>query len=184
MLMTTPTLSENDLVALINRVVRQVAPSFKFGYFDSEDILQQARLYALEGLPRYNPERGTLESFLYTHIRFQLINLHRKHLKRTDPPDCPETDKRYKNWEQRNKVKTSLASPMDIANVFLKPDYDNGNEAEARSELIGIIENNLDIELRADFKRVLDGATVPKQRRRRLFESIKVIFRECINAED
>ena len=174
-------ITESELVSIINKVVEQVAPSFKFGYYDLNDIKQEARLYALESLSGYDKCRGGLEGFLYRCIKFKLLNLHRKHLRRSDAPDCDKDDKRYKNWEKRNKVKKSLSSPVDITNVLLNGKCEDVSESIAKSELINMIEDNLEISLRSDFLRLLDGATVPKQRRKVLFEKIKVIITDYVN---
>ena len=75
-------MNEEQVLTAIENVVNALARNFRFGYFDTDDMKQQGRMYALEGIPKYNPEVGPLENFLRTHIRNRFINLKRNKLTR------------------------------------------------------------------------------------------------------
>src|SRR3954453_8942961 len=78
-------ITEADFLAAIEKVVGILASSFAFGYFEVEDIKQQARLFAIEAMKRYDPSRP-LDNFLYAHIKNRLINFRRDKFRRNDPP--------------------------------------------------------------------------------------------------
>ena len=75
-------MTEEQVVDVINGVVNILAYNFKFGYFDLDDMKQQGRMYAIEALPRFNPDVGNLHNFLRSHIRNRFLNLHRDKLSR------------------------------------------------------------------------------------------------------
>src|SRR5262245_32969761 len=58
-----------------------------FGYFDAEDIRQEAVILGLEALEdeRYDPERS-LAAFLYSHMKKRLVNLYRNTFYRSERP--------------------------------------------------------------------------------------------------
>ena len=77
--------TEAEVVAIIDRVAAKIARKFKFGYHDIDDMKQQARLFALECLPRYDLTRP-LENFVWTHVHNRLFNYKRDNYER---PSCP-----------------------------------------------------------------------------------------------
>ena len=87
-------MTEEQVLEAIENVVNSLARNFRFGYFDTEDMKQEGRVYAIEGITKYNPKVGPLENFLRTHIRNRFINLRRNKLTRYQPPcvDCPFYD--------------------------------------------------------------------------------------------
>ena len=64
-------MSESQLIQIINNIANRLAGKFKFGYHDLEDMKQQARLFAWEGLEHYDGVRP-LENFLWTHVRMRV----------------------------------------------------------------------------------------------------------------
>ncbi len=78
-------------------VLRALARKFCFGGFDIEDVRQQAWVFAMEALPRYDrggdledgSPRRPLANFLYVHVKNRLSNHKRNKWKRADPP-CAE----------------------------------------------------------------------------------------------
>src|SRR5688500_13353992 len=123
-------MSEAQVLEAIEKTVRLVAASFRFGYFDVDDMRQQARLFALQALDKYDESRP-LENFLYTHIKNRLINFKRDKYKRNDPPCqvCHGTIPgestghedgalcaRYRAWRKRNLSKQNIMNPLDISN--------------------------------------------------------------------
>src|SRR4051812_13681983 len=113
-------MTESSVLSAIENAVSILVPNFKIPGFGSDDLAQEARLMAMECLPRYEPRpdadgRPTrpLENFVYSHIRRRLINFRRDHYRRADPPckKCHlgvehERDKKcdsYDQWYMRNE---------------------------------------------------------------------------------
>jgi hypothetical protein len=202
-------MTEEEVLGVIDRVVNILAFNFKFGYFDLDDMKQQGRMYAIEAMPRYNPDMGNLHNFLRSHIRNRFLNLHRDKLSRHQPPcqGCPfydpncqqsknkctafsdklECDK-YAGWEKRNGAKRSLVEPLDISGIRDEKEKNMRNnidipEIVTKSELMDIIDNNLPVTMRADFKKMMEDVSVSKQRRDKVILKIKEIVEEHYNGE-
>jgi len=202
-------MSEEEVLGVIDRVVNILAFNFKFGYFDLDDMKQQGRMYAIEAMPRYNPDMGNLHNFLRSHIRNRFLNLHRDKLSRHQPPcqGCPfydpncqqsknkctafsdklECDK-YAGWEKRNGAKRSLVEPLDISGIRDEKEKNMRNnidipEIVTKSELMDIIDNNLPVTMRADFKKMMEDVSVSKQRRDKVILKIKEIVEEHYDGE-
>ena len=202
-------MTEEQVLAVIEIVVNSLARNFRFGYFDVDDMKQQGRMYALEGIPKYNPDIGPLENFLRTHIRNRFINLRRNKLTRYQPPctDCPFYDpkqkirenkcaefddkddcQKYFNWKKRNVAKRSLAQPLDIANISDEREKNMrllGGVVDSitRKEFLSIIDKNLPISYRADYRRMMEGVSIPKQRKEKLLIKLKQIIEENYSDE-
>ena len=166
-------------------------------------------MYAIEAMPRYNPDMGNLHNFLRSHIRNRFLNLHRDKLSRHQPPcqGCPfydpncqqsknkctafsdklECDK-YAGWEKRNGAKRSLVEPLDISGIRDEKEKNMRNnidipEIVTKSELMDIIDNNLPVTMRADFKKMMEDVSVSKQRRDKVILKIKEIVEEHYDGE-
>lgn len=131
--------SESDFLIAIDNVAKKLAHKFKFGYHSFEDMKQQAIIFGLECLEKYDSNRP-LENFLWTHVRNRLFNYKRDNYQRPDKPcsKCPENDpsfscsnsgckafanksdcELYKVWEKRNNNKKNLMSPQNIDDMSL-----------------------------------------------------------------
>lgn len=195
-------LSPNDpeVIETILLVSRRFGQRFKFGYHQRVDIEQEAAVLALEALPKYDPDSGhPLENFLTTHVRNRLINLKRDKYYRSQPPcincplfrpnqesQCAEFDDRnlcdkYSKWLVRNEFKKKLMNsgistdklpPTSISNTTDQID------AAIHTELMDKISGALPIHLRADFMRVLEGMSIPKNRKAKVEEAIRAILGE------
>lgn len=184
--------TEDEVLAAIEKAVTILAPSFVFGYYDLEDIKQQARLFGLQALDRFDTSRP-LANFVYTHIRNRLINLRRDKLRRNDPPclschtgaPCNSGSycRRYSLWLNRNNAKASLARPLDIDNVSdereRRTQVAPSAEVDAEiNELVALINEHLPVELREDYLRMKDGIAIPRARRAEILDAIRLIVGE------
>jgi DNA-directed RNA polymerase specialized sigma24 family protein len=77
--------TETEVIDIINTVADRLCYKFKFGYHSAEDMKQQARLYAWEGMEKYDGKRP-LENFLWTHVRNRLYNFKRNNYSRLEKP--------------------------------------------------------------------------------------------------
>ena len=73
-------LKESEVILALTKAINLLAPSFTFGYYDIEDIKQEAYIFGLESLARYDRSRP-IENFLYSHIKNRLINLMERSIK-------------------------------------------------------------------------------------------------------
>jgi DNA-directed RNA polymerase specialized sigma24 family protein len=195
-------MTEAQVVAVIDRIARILSSTFVFGYYDRDDIEQEARLFGIKAMEKYDPSRP-LENFIYSAVRSRLLNLRRDRLRRNDPP-CKvchlhfsangpghpngQICKKYEGWRKRNTTKANLMRPLGIDYV--------SDEKEARSrcnsEVVGDAETNeilhlinlhLPMDLRADFLRMRDGVNIPKVRRQQVETAVREIIK-CPNEDD
>ena len=182
-------LTEKEVMRAMDKAIALLAQTFVFGYFDSDDIRQEAYIFGLEALPRYDPNRP-LENFLYSHIRNRLINFKRDKYHRTDPPCkiCAEHGKhtdgstcpKYLAWKRRNASKQNLMRPQDIqtaddSDKSLKMKQSVVDDANIL-ECVKLIDLHLDVELRSTYIRMKYGESVPKTKRVKVENAIREIL--------
>lgn len=172
----------------IQKVARAIAPRYTFGFYDREDIEQECFILALEALAKYDPSLGSLENFLYTHLNNRMKNFLRKNYYRKSfscvhcggqDPDCESCERR--RW--RFVVKKHLMEPIDIDNVNCNNEANayevqNLHEKLELDEIFSIINQHLEIHLRADYLRMLEGLHVPKPKREVIENRIIEILEE------
>lgn len=174
--------TEEQVIAIVDKIGRNLASSFTFGYYDVDDIKQQAFIEAIVVLEKEKYEEGRpLENFLYTHIRNRLINLKRNKLHRNDPPcgDCHEGRpcqddgnycEVYDKWIKTNSSKANLMRPLDIQNIsdeHEKRTHDDSHSEEEVEikELKDVINKKLPVEYRAVYLQMQAGVPVSKAKR-------------------
>ena len=65
--------TEEEVVEILHRVADKLKYKFKFGYHDFEDIRQEAIIFGLDSLEKYNGKHP-LENFLWVTIHNKLFN--------------------------------------------------------------------------------------------------------------
>jgi hypothetical protein len=196
-------MTEKEVLEIIDKVASKLAYKFKFGYHDIEDMKQQGRLFAIQGMDNYDESRP-LENFLWTHVRNRLFNYKRDNFERPDKPcfTCPFYDPGCKNsineceefedkqecdlyfgWLTRNSTKKNLMRPIGISEVRgVKEDGMNSSSSPldqlADKELLNFIDRKIPLNLRQDYLRIKYGTKLPKPRRDAVIESIKSILKE------
>ena len=169
-------MTEAEVLEIINKICDRYAYKFKFGYFEPDDIRQEAFIIALDALDRYEEGRP-LENFLAVHVKNRLNNFKRDKYYRQNKK------KQDERREQLNNSKKFLMEPLDISNIRDETERnmrveDSFVEEIANQELLDIIDENLDVSLRADYLRVRHGSYVPKPRRRQIVDEIRQILKE------
>jgi DNA-directed RNA polymerase specialized sigma24 family protein len=177
-------LTEAEIIAAIDRAVRLLAPSFAFGYYDIEDMMQEGYIHALQVLEKdvYDTSRP-LDNFIYTHIRNRFINMHRDKLRRTDAPcatchggePCTSGSycQRYSAWLKRNRAKASLMKP----GALVEDGKLSLHEIESdNADLFNLIDEKLDVSLRATYLQMRCGVSVTKAQREAVLNAIKEIL--------
>ena len=189
---------EDEFVRIIDIISKKLAYKFKFGYHDIDDMKQQATIFAIEALERYDKSRP-LENFLWTHVRNRLFNFKRDNYQRPDKPciKCPLFDKLsgnsdsnctkyrnkldcepYRSWHSRNLTKKNLmhlTTIEDLKEYLCSANiYQNNEEV---NELIKLLDEELFGEYRAIYLKVRYGNKVCKQQMNKLVGKIQEMLK-------
>ena len=130
-------LTEEEVLKVIEEIVYRLASKFRFGFFSIDDLKQEARMIAWEGLDRWDGKRS-LKNFLWSHVHNRLFNFKRDKYQRIDKPcqKCPinqfdkknklclkydeellEDCKFYYKWILRNLSKRNLMDTVDFDSI-------------------------------------------------------------------
>ena len=197
--------SNEKFLEVLDNISKRLGHKFRFGYHDFEDMKQQAAIFALEGLERYDNTKP-LENFLWTHVRNRLFNYKRNNYQRPDKPcnTCPLFDKTYKcsnnqcskftnktdcelyvSWANRNEAKKNIMQPTYIEQDPLNKKSDFFSYIQ-NSEIIQFLDTHITAEYRESYLRLKSGEKLPKQQLVKLqkyIESLMEKFR-CLNQTD
>lgn len=184
-------MNEDEVISIIRKISRRLSYKFVFGYHDREDIEQQAFIFGIYGLENYDQKRP-LENFLWVHIANRLKSYKRDKYERPDSPcvTCAFYDgdvcdeyidqlecSSYRGWYNRNQSKKNLMTPIEFENVNdVNEKYMSTGDVVTDdiifSELQKIIDDNLPVNLRADYIKMISNIHVPKPRRTQIQEII------------
>ena len=196
--MTIPRgMTEEQVLQTIDLIANRLAAKFKFGYHELEDMKQQARLFAWEGLENYDGVRP-LENFLWTHVRNRLYNFKRNNFGRPDKPcdNCPFFDMSFSNsnhygckafdneeecdlyagWLKRNTAKRNI---MNTANLDI--DIKQANRLDDvldQKHIFNLVDQAIPVYYREDWIRFVNSLKLPKSRRQNIVEIINSILEE------
>lgn len=190
-------MTESQVIQIINNIANRLAGKFKFGYHDLEDMKQQARLFAWEGLENYDGVRP-LENFLWTHVRNRLYNFKRNNFGRPDKPcdSCPFFDRDFSNskgygcreydnheecdlyfgWLKRNTSKRNI---MNTAQLDL--DIKSSESIEDiidKKHIFNTVDKEIPVQYREDWVRLVNNLKLPKVRREAITKIIIQILKE------
>lgn len=191
-------ITEDEFIKVLDIISKKLIYKFKFGYHEIEDMKQQAAIFALQGLENYDNSRP-LENFLWTHVRNRLFNFKRDNYFRPDNVcvGCPFFDPKYKNstnqcskfknkndcdiysqWKDRNNIKKNIMQPSNIDdNSFVNNKFDVFDNI-SNTEIITIIENNIDTKFRETYLKIKGGDKVSKQDLLKLKDHIQKIIKD------
>jgi DNA-directed RNA polymerase specialized sigma24 family protein len=169
-------MTQSEVLEVVNRICDRYAYKFKFGYYTPDDIRQEAFIIALDALERYDESRP-LENFLAVHDKNRLNNFKRDRYYRQ------QKKKEGKNLDHLNNSKKYLMDTLDIDNIRDEKEKSMSVENDfvdkvANNELLEIIDEHLDVNLRSDYLRVRDGTYVPKPRREQIIEEVTQILKD------
>jgi len=197
--------SEEEFLIVLENISKRLGHKFKFGYHSYEDMKQQAAIFALEGLEKYDKSRP-LENFLWTHVRNRLFNYKRDNYQRPDKPclTCPFYDPKeqtscsqcteysnkndcslYSSWLARNNSKKNIMKPVGIDD--LKDSIgNNGNSSESHDpvdkifnkEIIDLLDKYITSEHRESYLRFKNGEKINKTERNKLLKIIQLIIKD------
>lgn len=175
--------TESDFLTVLDNISKRLVKKFRFGYHDLDDMKQQAAIFALEGLEKYDNSRP-LENFLWTHVRNRLFNYKRNNYQRPDKPclTCPLYDKlyacsdnqcsKYKNkyecelyasWASRNDAKKNIMHPVYIEQENLNSHSSSNFLSDIQNqEIIKFLDDNIETEYREIYLKLKHGLKIPK----------------------
>lgn len=184
-------LTEEMLLKRIDAVINNLAHNYVFGYYDLDDIKQEARIFVLKEFHRYDESRP-LENFVYTIAKTRLINLIRNKYHRSDPPcknchgeidgqtqhDNGKYCEKYLAWKKRNADKAGLVNALDISNIDDTEESntklpDQISENIAKTEIFNLIDVKLPASMRADYLKMWAGLSINKVRRDAIIKTIR-----------
>jgi len=175
--------SQDEFLKVLDNISKRLCHKFRFAYHDIEDMKQQAAIFALEGLERYDNKRP-LENFLWTHVRNRLFNYKRNNYQRPDKPclSCPLFDKAYKcslnqcskftdkqdcepfkAWSKRNESKKNIVQPAYIEEELHPIKSKDLSNLIQDQEIINFLDTHIQSEYRENYLKLKHGSKIPKQ---------------------
>lgn len=180
-------MTESSVLEVIKKVINRLASKFKFGYYDIDDIKQEAYIIAIEGLERYEDDKP-LENFLFVHVRNRLITFKRDNYIRKNYicKICNNEDSNCENCRKRKlkqNTKQFLIEPLDIYSINDEDESRMWNADEVINtltinEYTNLIDKYLPVNLRMEYLKMKSGVYVSKQKRLEIEEEITNILRE------
>jgi len=195
--------SEEDFLKVLDNISKRLGHKFRFGYHDFDDMKQQAAIFAIEGLEKYDNSRP-LENFLWTHVRNRLFNYKRNNYQRPDKPclTCPFFDKDYKcsfnqcekytdksecelyiAWSVRNDSKKNIMQPKHIEDESSYGLSNNFVESISDKELIDFLDMNIDSDYREDYLRLKHGEKINKSKLLKLQNHVLQLIEDFKNSK-
>ena len=150
----------------IQTIAERIANKYVFGYFDKEDIVQEAVIFGLEAYEKWDRVRP-LENFISVHISNRLKNLKRDNYFRLGLDDSKPERKAH------NESKKNLMTPISINPNSLFAEYD----IDIRDSIEFLLAN-LPPLIKNDFLRMANGVFITKGRRQVVVETVKEILGE------
>lgn len=173
-------IDEQTFVDVIKKITQKLSYKFKFGYHEVDDMKQQATIFALEALERYDHSRP-LENFLWTHVRNRLFNYKRDNYQRPDKPclSCPLYDPKlqcstngckeysnksdcdlYRQWEERNNRKKNLVQMSGQMNEETITDSKDFFDNISNQEIMELLDSQLSYQYREIYLKIKNGEKV------------------------
>lgn len=192
-----PGIDEAYFLELVDRIAPMLAKQFSFGCHDIEDVASIVQLEAWKAATsgKYDPARGSIDAFLYSHCKKRLMNLRRDELWRTGDEPCracregrncqPDGThcKAYAAYYARNLARRALAQPVAMDSVADAQErrmkvQAGVEEALEAGELSALIDSHLPIELRRHYLLMRDGKHVPRSLRTEVQREVRAILEE------
>lgn len=179
-------MTEKEVLDIFDKVIKKLVYKFKFGRNQISDMYQEAMVYAIEGIEKYDDIRP-LENFIYTHIHNRLYNFKRNNYFRLEKPceHCPlsafiapdgcsafkdrEECTLYAGWLSRNNIRKNLTNVLEYSQISTneKTMGYSGNQIEEinSKEILELIDSQLPVSLRKTYLKMLSGERIPKKER-------------------
>lgn len=163
--------TQQEILDLIDKILKRYLKKMKFGIYDREDIYQEGFLIACDGLEKYDGV-SPLENFLAIHIKNRLITFKRDNFGRPNENcnNCAEFDENCASCQKRRKTcraRRNLNQPIDILSInpeserAFKESFSSLDNVEL-DELIKLINKYLPIRLRENYLKMREGIYINK----------------------
>jgi len=194
--------TQEQFLDVLDNISKRLGHKFKFGYHSFDDMKQQAAIFALEGLQKYDNKRP-LENFLWTHVRNRLFNYKRDNYQRPDKPclSCPLYDAHckksmsgclefenktdcelYMAWETRNSSKKNIMKPVGIDDLqdSCPRNHKSANIPDMvfNNQVIDLLDKHLPAQYRETYLRLKYGEKIYKNDLKKLQAIIQEILQE------
>jgi len=166
---------------------------------------------ALHRFDPNNPKKCGLTNFLRIHVRHKFLNLRRDKLHRNSPPcsacpfkttqvvarnadfthsqqECAEFEDRmecpkWMGWNTRNQAKRSLVESCDVSKVTHVAPLEDSDVCTrlSHAELLQRVSDQIPLVLRADYRRLIEGARLSKPKREAVIAAVRGIAGELLN---
>lgn len=156
-------------IETIQKVVNKVSRKYVFGFYDLDDIKQEAMIIGLDAVENLWDGVRPLENFLSVHIPNRLKNFKRKNYFRLDIP--VENEKR----SRRNETKRNLMEPTELFDFDLTTSLSVLDQL-SDDEMVRSMEMSMPPLLRADLLRIQNGVTISKKRKLEVFNYVKTFY--------
>ena len=155
-------MTESEVIDKINLVVNRIAPKYTFAGYETDDIKQEAFMICMDALERYDQKRP-LENFLSVHLSNRLKNFIRDNY-------C------YSNNDEKKKVlcPKQLSYEDKVLDIDTEVHSDNIDAKDIKK----IIDDNLPMEHRADYLKIINNVYVPKRKKELILNIIKDILKD------
>ena len=157
-----------EQMEIIHAVVNRIAPNHKFGFYEIDDIKQEAYILALEAMEKYDGLRP-LENFISKHISNRLKSLRRDKYSRKNL-----------NTKKHADLNTKKRLLMDMGFSFICNDtYESNIEDELSTrEAVDKVLSELSPALKKDFLRLANKAPIQDYRKKAVYAAVKEILNE------
>lgn len=156
-------ISQEDLMATLEKVIDRIAPKYTFHGYTAEDIKQEAFIICIEKiLPEWDRVRP-LENFLSFCLSNRLKNFVR--------------DTHYLNVENEQKVRVVKPAQLDNENMVLD-ERDDGETALDYKDMQSIINKHLPSSYRLDYLKMVNEVYTSKARREEIKSLIMDILKD------
>lgn len=183
--------SESEVIKLIQKTAKALAPKYTFGFYGIEDIEQEAFLMGIQALDSFKHDAGSkLQSYLFTYIGNRLKNFKRNNYFRHEhtcktcgckDPYCKTCLKRQ--WRMTQKME--IIEPIGIHSIENDNSLvkEHNFESINSEEIFAEIDAKLPLEMREDYLKMRDDIYVPKIRRVKVEAAIKEIIQKWIKVD-
>lgn len=160
-------MNETEVVNTILKISKKLAHRYTFTSYEVEDIEQEAFLIGIAGLDKYDQDRP-LENFMYVHINNRLKTFKRDNYYRLE----------HGAAEKIQKTKKDILEPLDIHELYHVATGDTISEDAQLSEILQKIDDNLPSNMRSDYLKLKNNATLSKSRKAKVMSFIESILEE------
>jgi RNA polymerase sigma factor (sigma-70 family) len=162
-----PKMTQDEVMTIINKVCKKLAPKFVFAHYEVEDLQQEAFMIALEALERFDNTKS-LQTFLYTHVGNRLKNFKRDNYYRVESGPSQAIQERKRN----------LLEATDVDDFRLYSSEGSILDSLEVDEIMTLIDIHLPAEMRADYIRLKTNSSLPKNRKEELVDFLKELIDE------